>query len=145
MNNQSLFEFYDKQRIDILCEVYSYPKSTLQLTLNDKMIQTDETIDCFYDDLSTSLLSNSLCLSQTNWRVRVRINKILYLSKEYDRQNLTCSVIDFPYGNSQKHSACIQLMERKGKISIISSTFNPYFSSIEKTVERILQSEHFIL
>ncbi|CAF1586889.1 unnamed protein product [Rotaria sp. Silwood1] len=114
MNDQSIFWFYDTQRINILCEIYSYPKSILQFNLNHQIIHSNETIDCLYDDLSTILLSNSLCILQTNWRIRVRINTTIYLSKEYNEQNFTCSIINFPYGNTWKHSTCIQLIEIKG-------------------------------
>jgi len=115
MSDQSIFSFYDKQHASIFCEIYSYPKSTLQFTLNKQIIHVNETIDCLNDDLSTILLSNSLCLSQTNWRIRVRINTTLYLSEEHHKQNLTCSIIDFPYGNSWNDSVNIQFIEIIGK------------------------------
>ncbi|CAF4446993.1 unnamed protein product, partial [Adineta steineri] len=73
MKNKSIFSFSDKQQINLICEIYSYPKSILQIRLNNQIIHVQETIDCFNDDLSTILLSDSLCLSQTNWRIRVRI------------------------------------------------------------------------
>jgi hypothetical protein len=115
MIDQSIFWFDDKQQVKIFCEIYSYPKSTLQFQLNNQSIQSNETIDCLNDDLSTILLSNSLCLSQTNWRIRVRISTTINLSEKYNTQNLTCSVINFPYGNSWKYSTSIQFIEIKGK------------------------------
>ncbi|CAM2704494.1 unnamed protein product [Rotaria socialis] len=120
-NDQSIFWFDNKQRINILCETYSYPKSILQLSLNHQIIQAEETIDCVYDDLSTILLSNLLCLSQTNWRIRVRINTTLYLSREYNKKNLTCSIIKFPYGNIWKYSTSIELVEKKEKSTELST------------------------
>lgn len=114
-NHQSKLTFYDKQQIHIVCEVYSYPRAVLQLSLNQQIINTNETIDCLNDDFSTVLLSNSLCLSQTNWRIRLRINTTLDLSSEHHEQILTCSVIDFPFGNTWRHSTYIQFIETKGK------------------------------
>jgi hypothetical protein len=114
MIDESIFWFSDKQQVNISCEIYSYPKSTLQFVLNNQIIQVNETIDCLNDDLSTILLSNSLCLLQTNWRIRVRISTTMYLSKEFNQQNLTCSVRNFPYGNSWNYSTRIQFIEIEG-------------------------------
>ncbi|CAF1042307.1 unnamed protein product [Adineta steineri] len=115
MKTKSIFSFSDKQKINLICEIYSYPKSTLQIRLNNQIIRVQETIDCFNDDLSTILLSDSLCLSQTNWRIRVRINTTLYLTEKHNKQNLICSVINFPYGNSWNYSSEIQFLESIGK------------------------------
>ncbi|CAF2973773.1 unnamed protein product [Rotaria socialis] len=134
-NDQSIFWFDNKQRINILCETYSYPKSILQLSLNHQIIQAEETIDCVYDDLSTILLSNLLCLSQTNWRIRVRINTTLYLSREYNKKNLTCSIIKFPYGNIWKYSTSIELVEKKDSPLVTSSiTQTTTFEKSKRTI-----------
>ncbi|CAF3467021.1 unnamed protein product [Rotaria socialis] len=134
-NDQSIFWFDNKQRINILCETYSYPKSILQLSLNHQIIQAEETIDCVYDDLSTILLSNLLCLSQTNWRIRVRINTTLYLSREYNKKNLTCSIVKFPYGNIWKYSTSIELVEKKDSPLVTSSiTQTTTFEKSKRTI-----------
>ncbi|CAF1007423.1 unnamed protein product [Rotaria sordida] len=123
MKDQSIFWFYDTQHINIVCEIYSYPKSILQFYLNHQIIHSNEIIDCLYDDLSTVLLSNSLCLLQTHWRIRVRINTTIYLSKENNEQNFTCSIINFPYGNTWKYSTCIQFIEIEKKTTKLSTSF----------------------
>jgi len=115
LKDQSIFLFNDKQSINIFCEIYSYPKSILEFHLNNQIIDSNQTIDCFNDDLSVILLSNTLCLLQTNWRIRVRISTTIYLSKKHNQQNLTCSVIHFPHGSSWKYSTGIQFIEIKGK------------------------------
>jgi hypothetical protein len=117
MIDQSIFFYHNEQYVNIFCEIYSYPKSILQLTLNNQIIDRNETIDCFNDDLSTILLSDLSCLSQINWRIRVRINIAINLSKEHDQHNLTCLVSDFSYGNSWKYSKRIQFIQIKGQIS----------------------------
>ena len=116
MRDQSIFRFSDKEHVNIRCEIYSYPKAPLQLRLNNQNIRLKEFIDCLNDDLSSISLSDSLCLSQTNWRVRVRINTTLYLTREYHEQHLTCSVVDFPYGDSWHYSTDIQFIEIIGKL-----------------------------
>ena len=119
--DQSIFLFYDKQRVNIVCETYSYPKSILQFALNNQIIHSNKTIDCFYDDLSPILLSDLLCLSQTNWLVHVRISTTMYLSKEHSQKNFTCSIINFPYGRLWRYSTCIQFIEKKGKIRLMKT------------------------
>ncbi|UJR31870.1 hypothetical protein I4U23_019344 [Adineta vaga] len=115
MENQATCWFHIQQYVNITCEIYSYPKSQLELILNNKLLLNKENIDCFNDDLSTIVLSNALCLSYNNWRVRVQISTSLYLTKEYNEQSISCSLIDFPHDNAWNYSTIVHLRERIGK------------------------------
>jgi hypothetical protein len=126
--DQSIYWFDDQESLSIFCEIYSYPKSILEFSLNNQLMPSAESIDCFNDDRSTILLSNSLCLAQTNWRVRAHITTTISLSTN---QNFTCAVKHFPYGTSWKHSINIQLLEKKGRrnIIMIENILLDFFSS----------------
>ena len=115
MKNQSVFHYDDGQRVSVMCEVYSYPRSSLQLTWSNRsLVPQHQTSDCFNDDLSTIVLTDASCLSQTNWRIRVRITSVIDLSHAHDREELTCSVQGFPYGIGATHSTSVQLIRGKG-------------------------------
>lgn len=115
MKNHSVFAYGDAQRISVMCEVYSYPRSSLQLLWNNRsLVPQHQTSDCFNDDLSTIVLTDASCLSQTNWRIRVRITSVIDLSHTHDREELTCFVHGFPYGTQASHSTSVQLIKGKG-------------------------------
>ena len=122
--DRSIFFFDLDEQVNIVCEIYSYPQSTLQLLFNDQITSFNETIDCFNEDLSTIILSNSLCRVQTNWRIRVRISTTLTSTRQHSKGNLTCSVSHFPYGKLWHSSMTIEFQEKQSKN--ILSTVN-YF------------------
>ena len=103
---------FRSQRLDISCEISSYPKSTLVFIQNSNQILSfNETIDCFHDN-QHNFLSNRFCLQQTHWQQRIRITTNILV---VDQLNLTCAVTHFPYGNLWKTSRHIQFIQRKGK------------------------------
>jgi hypothetical protein len=113
MRDASLFPFVDQQDVHVTCEVSSYPKATLQFIFNDQpLFPIDETIDCISEDQATIPLDKSVCLSQTNWRIRVRISNFIHLRAEHDGQTLACALRDFPYGNAWNSSLGVRLIRK---------------------------------
>ena len=118
--DRSIFFYDDDQSVNISCEIYSYPKSTLQIRLDNQTLPSIESIDCFNDDHhSTLFLSDSSCLSQTNWRIRVRRHTSIKLSLNHSKSHLTCLVNHFPYGISWHLSITIEFHRQQ-------SNFNRY-------------------
>ena len=116
MRDASLFSFVDRQDLRVTCEVSSYPRSTLQFIFNHQpLLPLDETVDCISEDLAIIPLGKSMCLSQTNWRIRVRISTVIHLRNEHDGQTLTCALRDFPYGNAWNSSLGVQFIRKAGE------------------------------
>jgi hypothetical protein len=113
--NMSVFILDFQPSIDVTCEIYSYPRTHLELTWNNQTLSSiNETLDCVNDDRSTTFLSTSLCSMQSNWRFRIRITTTIELTNTTDAHRLQCTTTDFPYGYPSAMFVQVRFLHGKG-------------------------------